>query len=100
MQSLGGDESVAVARLGRHIEEAGVAIYTLIRDHLIIPGAAALLALSVYASFVRSLDLSDANFLFPSRDPFPSRLPRSDASMVQRLNKPPIPKPGVRHQLW
>lgn len=72
MSSLGDDESVAVARLGRHIEEAGVAIYTLIRDHLIIPGAAALLALSVYASFVRSLDLPDANFLgrFPAAIPF------------------------------
>lgn len=52
MQSLGGDESVA--RLGRHIEEAGVAIYTLIRDHLIIPGAAALLALSVLRQVLRS----------------------------------------------
>lgn len=50
----------------------GVEIYTLIRDHLIIPGAAALLALSVYTSFVRSLDLPDNNFLgrFPASIPF------------------------------
>lgn len=71
---------MVVAHLVREIEEAGVAIYTLVHDHLIIPGAAPLVLgvfasdllafqtaveraehLGVYAPFVRFLDLADAN---------------------------------------
>lgn len=70
----------AVARLGRSIEEAGVAIYMLISDHFTIPGAAPLVRgvfpldltfqtvveraeqLGAYVPFVHFLDLHDVSF--------------------------------------